>query len=308
MLPSRSQQGARIPRIGYLVIGRSGPNAQDEAFRQGLAELGYVEGGNLAIEWRFTEQAELLPNLTAELVRLPVELIVAGGGAVNAAKDATRTIPIVMPVSGDPVGQGLVASLARPGGNVTGLTTQSSSPLAGKRLQLLKETVAEVSRVAILWNPGNTAKVLEFQQAQAAATGLGLQLHSVEVRGPNDLDDAFNAATAWHPDAFQALNESLINAYAARITDFDLRSRLPSVFEQRELVDAGGLISYGPNVPELFRRAATYVDKILKGTRPAELPVEQPTKFDFGVNLKTAQALGLSIPQSILMQATEIIQ
>jgi len=247
-------------------------------------------------------------DLAAELVRLQVAVIVAAGGAVNTAKDATNTIPIVMPTSGDPVGQGLVTSLARPGGNITGLTTLSSSEIAGKRLQLLKEIVPEASRVAVLWNPGNAAKVLEFKQAQVAAAALGLTLQSLEVRGPNDFDSAFNAAAAGHVDALDALSEALINAHATRITDFALKSRLPSVFEQRELVEAGGLISYGPNVTDLYRRAATYVDRILKGAKPADLPVEQPTRFDFVINLKTAQALGLTIPQSILMQATEVIQ
>jgi putative ABC transport system substrate-binding protein len=306
--PPHSRRAAHVPRIGYLVFGRAGPSTWDDAFRQGLAELGYVEGGNLAIEWRFTQRAELVPGLAAELVRLPVDLIVAAGGAVNVAKDATAMIPIVMPVSGDPVGQGLVASLARPGGNITGLTTLSSSELARKRLQLLKEVAPEASRVAVLWNPGNPGKAIEFQQAQAAAAALGLTLHSLEVRGPDDFDGAFGAAAAGHADALNALSEALINDHAARIAHFALAGRLPSVFELRELADAGGLMSYGPNVHDLFRRAAAYVDRILKGANPADLPVEQPTKFDFVLNLRTAQALGRIIPQSAPQQATELIQ
>ncbi len=294
MLPSQSQQAAKIPRIGYLAFGRPGPSEADNAFRQGLAALGYVEGGNLAIEWRFTERAEQVSALAAELVGLPVDLIVAAGGAVNVAKDATSTIPIVMPVSGDPVGQGLVASLARPGGNITGLTSLSSSEIARKRLELLKEIVPEASRVAVLWNPGNPAKVLEFQQTQGAATVLGLTLLSLEVRGPDDFDRAFNAAAAGQLDALNVFTESVTGAQATRIADFALQRRLPSMFETRPYVDAGGLISYGANSSDLFRRAATYVDKILKGAKPADLPVEQPTTFDFVINLKTAQALGRS--------------
>jgi putative tryptophan/tyrosine transport system substrate-binding protein len=307
---SQTQSSARVPRIGYLGFGRSEPDARtDSAFRQGLAELGYVEGGNLAIEWRFTDRLERLPDLAAELVQLQVAVIVGTSSpAVNAAKAATTTIPIVTPSSGDPVAQGFATSLARPGGNITGLTTLSSTEIAGKRLELLKEIAPEASRVAVLWNPGNTAKVLEFQQAQTAATALGLTLHSLEVRGPDDFDRAFNAAAAGHVDAVDVLSEGLVNAQATRIAAFALKNRLPSVFEQRELVQAGGLISYGPAIHDLYRRAATYVDKILNGANPADLPIEQPTTFDFVVNLKTAQALGLVIPPSVLQQATELIQ
>jgi putative tryptophan/tyrosine transport system substrate-binding protein len=308
VLPSQSQQVATMPRLGYLMFGRSGPAQGDNAFRQGLAELGYREGSNLVIEWRFTERVEGLRDLAVELVRLPVAVIVAAGPAVNAAQDATITIPIVTPSSGDPVAQGFTTSLARPSGNITGLTTLSSSEIAQKRLQLLKETVPEAAHVAILWNPGNTAKVLEFQQAQVAATALGLTLHSFEVRGPDDFDRAFHAATAGHLDALDAFSESLINAHATRIAEFARHSRLPSVFETQELVHAGGLMSYGPNIADLYRRAATYVDRILKGAKPADLPIEQPSRFDFVINLQTAQALGLTIPQHVLLQATEIIQ
>ena len=248
-----------------------------------------------------------MSGLAAELVRLPVELIVASGGSVNVVKHVTDTVPIVMPVSGDPVRQGLVASLARPGGNITGLTTQSSSEIARKRLELLKEIAPGAVRVAVLWNPGNIAKEFEFQQLQAAAAGLGFALHSVEVRGPGDFDGAFAAAAAGRPDALAALQEGLIVAHQARITDFALKGRLPSVFESREQVEAGGLLSYGPNVPQMFQRAAAYVDKILKGAQPADLPVEQPTTFDCAINLTTAQALGLTIPPSVLQQATATI-
>jgi putative tryptophan/tyrosine transport system substrate-binding protein len=306
MLPSQSQQAANIPRIGYLAFGRSGPDEQDEAFRQGLGELGYREGGNLAIEWRFTDQAGLLPDLAAELVRLPVNLIVAAGGAVNTAKDATTTIPIVAPVTGDPVRQGLVSSLARPGGNITGLSTLSSE-IAGKRLQLLKEIAPQASQVAVLWNPGNPAKGLEFQETQVAARSLGLTLQSFEVRGPHDFTSAFDAAASRHVDALVTLTESLTLTHAAEIAGFALNSRLPSMSELRPFVAAGGLVSYGPNVPDVYRRAAAYVDKILKGAKPADLPVEQPMRFDFVVNMNTAQALGISFPPEILLQITEVI-
>jgi len=213
-------------------------------------------------------------DLAAALVRLQVAVIVAAGGAVNTAKDATNTIPIVMPTSGDPVGQGLVTSLARPGGNITGLTTLSSSEIAGKRLQLLKEIVPEASRVAVLWNPGNAAKVLEFKQAQVAAAALGLTLQSLEVRGPNDFDSAFNAAAAGHVDGLVAFSDLFLLPLAKPIAEFALKRRLPSIFADRPYVEAGGMMAYGPNTIDLFRRAASYVDKILKGAKPADLPVE----------------------------------
>jgi putative ABC transport system substrate-binding protein len=310
VLPSQVQQPAVVPRIGYLTSEQSAASDPlGTAFRQGLAELGYIEGGNLAVEWRYAERNDLLPDLAAELAGLRVAVIVAAGSsAVNAAKDATGAVPIVMPVSGDPVGQGFVASLARPGGNITGLTTQSSTPLARKRLQLLKEIAPEASRVAVLWNPGNSAKVIEFKETEAAAPGLGLTLHSLEVRGPNDFGNAFDAAISGRAEALATLAELLTLNHATLIADFARTSRLPSVFELRGYVVAGGLLAYGPDVSDMYRRAAGYVDKILKGAKPADLPVEQPTRFDFVVNLRTAQALGLTVPQSVLLQATEVIQ
>jgi putative ABC transport system substrate-binding protein len=308
-LPPQSQQTAHIPRIGYLASGRSAPGFGEAAFRQGLAELGYVEGENLAIEWRFTAQAERLPDLAAELVRLgPDVLVAATSPAVSVAQHLTQEIPIVMPTSGDPVRQGFVTSLARPGGNITGLSTMSSSETAGKRLQLLKEIVPEAARVAVLWNPGSSAKVVEFQEVQAAAPALGVTLHSLEVRAPEEFDSAFNAAAVGHFDALDTLTEALIIAHATRVAEFALKSRLPSVFEERALVEAGGLVSYGPSVRDLYHRAAYYVDRILKGAKPADLPVEQPIRFDFVINLQTAQALGLTIPPHVLLQATEVIQ
>ena len=308
-LPFQGQQPAGIPRIGYLGFGRSGPDASDAAFRESLAERGYVEGSNLAIEWRFTERDEQLPELAAELVSLEVAVIVgATSQAATAARAATATIPIVTPSSGDPVAQGYAASLARPGGNVTGLTTLSSTEIARKRLGLLKEIAPAAARVAVLWNPANTAKVLELQQAQAAAAILGLTLLSFEVRSPDDFARAFEAMAAAQVDALDTLSEGVTNARPAQIADFAITRRVPSVFDRREFADAGGLMAYGPNRADLYRRAATFVDKILKGAKPAELPFELPTTFDFVINIKTARELGLTIPQSVLQQATELIQ
>jgi putative ABC transport system substrate-binding protein len=310
VLSSPVRQPAGVPRIGYLTSDRSASSDPfSDAFRQGLRELGYVEGENLTIEWRFAERVDLLPDLAAELVRLPVAVIVAAGAqAITAARDATDTIPIVMPVIGDPVRQGFVASLARPGDNITGLSSQSASELAAKRLQLLKETVPETTRVAVLWNSGNSAKVVEFTETERAAKALGVALQSVEVRGPHELDRAFGAAVSGQAEALSTFTDPLTLAHATRIADFARLSRLPSVFEVRPFVTAGGLIAYGPDTTDMYRRAATYTDRILKGANPADLPVEQPTRFDFVINLKTAQALGLTITQSVLQQATELIQ
>ena len=305
---SQNQAAATIPRIGYFIAGRSGPSTQDTAFRQGLAELGYAEGENLVIEWRLTERAEQLPGLAAELVSLRVAAIVATGAAVDAAKAATDTIPIVMPVSGDPVAQGLVTSLARPDGNITGLTTQSASPLAGKRLQLLKEIAPNIARVAVVWNAGLPSKLLEYKETEVAAGPLGFSLHSLAVRRQDDLDGAFNDAMSAHVEALNTFTDPLTTSLAVQIVDLARTNRLPSVFEVRSFVTAGGLISYGPDTTDMYRRAATYVDKILKGAKPGDLPIEQPTTFDFAINLKTAQELGLTIPQSILQQATDLIQ
>jgi putative ABC transport system substrate-binding protein len=294
-----------MPRIGYLAVGTYEP--AEAAFRQGLGDLGYVERGNLIIEWRFAERSDDVPALAAELARLPVELIVTQGGTVNAARDVSATIPIVVATSGDPVAQGLASSLAHPGGNITGLTTLAPT-LGRKRLELLKETAPEATHVGVLWNPGNAIKVLEFKQVQAAANALRLTLESLEVRGPEDFDNAFDAAVSRRFDGLDVLSEGLISLHIARILDFALGNRLPSVFEQREFVASGGLISYGPNTPDLWRRAAAYVDKILKGANPADLPIEQPTTFDFAVNLKTAQALGITVSPTVLAQATEVLQ
>ena len=240
--------------------------------------------------------------------RLGVDLIVASGSpAVEAAKDATSTIPIVMPVSGDPVGQGFVAGLAGPGGNVTGLTTMSSSELSRKRLQLLREIAPAASRVAVLWNPTNSAKVLDFRETETAAGALGMRIESLTVRGPGDFDGALGTPGGrW--DGLIALVDLLTLTHRARIVEFAARGGLPAIYELREFAELSGLLVYGPSLDAMYRRAAAYADKILKGTKPADLPIELPTTFDFVINLKTAQALGLTIPQSVLVQATEIIQ
>ncbi len=309
-LSSAAQQRGKVPRIGFL--GGASPSAAAhlvDALRQGLRDLGYVEGQNIAIEYRFAEgKAERLPDLAAELVRLKVDVIVAPNppGAL-AAKNATTTIPIVMAIAGDPVGLGLVASLARPGGNVTGLSNVSVE-LAPKQLQLLKQAVPKVSRVAVLWNPGNKANALSFRELEVAARSLGVQLQPLEAQSPDDFDSAFAAMTRERAGALVVFPDALVLLHQRRIVDLAAKRRLPAMYALREAVDAGGLMSYSPSFTDLFRRAATYVDKILKGAKPADLPVEQPTKFEFVINLKTAKALGLTIPQSVLIRADQVIQ
>ena len=299
-------------RIGYL--GTSPPSTPDslrnvEAFRQGLGELGWVEGKNIVIEWRYSAgRGERFPDLAAELVRLKVNLIVAvAAPATHASKQATTTIPIVGIALSDPVGQGLVASLARPGGNVTGLATLFPE-LAAKRLKLLKETLPGVSRVAVLWNAANPGNVLQIGETKVAAQTLGLRLQSVEVRGPEDFQGAFAAMTRGRPEALVSLADPLIFTYQTQIVDFAAKSRLPAMHPFRESVEAGGLMAYSVNIPDMFRRAATYVDKILRGAKPGDLPIEQPTKFEFVINIKTAQALGLTIPQSLLLRADQVVE
>jgi putative ABC transport system substrate-binding protein len=304
----RLRQETKVPRLGYLALGGRGPGR--EAFLQGLRELGYVEGQTVHVEWRSAEgRAERVPELASELVQLGVNLIVTGGDQqTRAARAATGTIPIVMAVSGDPVGAGHVDSLARPGGNVTGLTILSPE-LSPKRLGLLKELVPNLSRVAVLWNAADQVKSLDFKETQATAGFLGIQVQSLEVRTADDLERAFEDAGRLRPQGLITLADPLLNNHAARIVDFAAQRQLPAMYETREwYLDAGGLMAYGPSLGDLFRRAATYVDRILKGAKPADLPVERPTKFDFVINLKTAQALGLIIPPSVLAQATEVIQ
>ncbi len=305
------QQAAKVPRIGFLAVGsREGRTFMIEGFLQGLREHGYVEGQNIIIEYRFSEDRnDRLPELTAELVDLKVKLILASGTPASfAAKQATSTIPIVMGgIAADPVETGLIISLARPGGNVTGMSMMTSQ-LGGKRLELLKEIVPGFARVAVFWNPPNPAYGPILKELEAEAPMLGLKLQRLEVRVPGDFEGAFEAATRQRAGALIAPGDPLVANRPKVVADLALKYRLPMMFDLKEFVEAGGLLSLGPDLVDSYRRAATHVDKILKGANPADLPMEQPTKFDLFVNLKTAQALGLTIPQSVLAQATQVIQ
>jgi len=305
------QQAAKVPRIGFLAVGpREGRAFMIDGFLQGLREHGYVEGQNILIEYRFSgDRDDRLPELAAELVALQVDLIVASGTPASvAAKQATSTIPIVNGyLAANPVETGLVARMARPGGNFTGMTGLSSQ-LSGKRLELLNKTVPGLARVAVFWNPPNPTYGPILKELEAAAPTLGLEVQRVEVRVPEDFEAAFEAATREQAGALIAPGDPLTANRPKVVADLALKYRLPAMMELKEFVDAGGLMSYGPNIPDSYRRSATQVDKILKGAKPADLPMEQPTKFDFAVNLKTAQALGLTMPQSVLLQATEVIQ
>ena len=307
-LDADAQPAGKSPRIGVLRPG-SPPDPLVDAFRQGLRELGYAEERNITIEYRWAEGRDArLPDLAADLVRLQVDVIVAAGQApALAAKHATATIPIVMPVSADPVGLGLVASLGRPGGNVTGLTGLGDE-LVGKRMQLLKETFPRVSRAALLWDawPGSAEMV---RASETAARALGIHLRTLRVGRPDDLASAFAEAQQDRADALFVLPSGFFYAQRARLVELAAKHRLPTMYDQKDfVVGSGGLMSYGANFHDLFRRAAGYVDKILKGAKPADLPVEQATKYELVINLKTAKALGLTIPPAVLARADEIIQ
>ena len=310
-LLAEGQQGTRVPRVGYLSpLTASVDASRSEAFRQGLRELGYIEGRNIMVEYRFADgHLDRLPALAGELVGLNVDVIIAAGGGLigRAAKGATGTIPIVMTNVEDPIASGLVVSLARPGRNVTGLSALIPE-LSAKRLEIVKEMVSTLSRVAVLWNSAYPEKATEFRQTQAAGKALGIRIQSLEAQSANEIDNALDAATRARVGALLILPDPLTNTYQARIVKLAAKRRLPTMFTQRPPVGAGGLMSYGASYADLFRRAATYVDKILKGAKPADLPVEQPTKFELVINLKTAKALGLTIPQSLLLRADEIIQ
>jgi len=309
-IAAEAQVPAKVPRIGFLASYSPTNNAHFlEAFRQGLRELGYVDGQNIAIEYRFAEgRPERLPALAAELVRLKVDVIVTGGPpAPEATKQATSTIPIVFAVTGDPVAEGLVASIARPGGNITGLASIASETV-GKQLELLKEVVPKVSRVAVLQNPSNHGHPFVLRQAEGAARALGVQLHIVQARTPPEIEAAFAAMRSQRAGGVLILRDQLFLTQRTQIAALAAKSRLPAVYGNREYAEAGGLMAYGASTPHMYRRAATYVDKILKGAKPADLPVEQPMRFELVINLKTAKALGLTIPQSILIRADEVIQ
>jgi len=307
---SAEAQQPKVARVGILFGASPSANAgRIEAFRQGLQALGYIEGKNIVIEERYAEgKLDRLPALAAELLRLNVDLIVTVGPAVTRrVKEATNTIPIVMAFDSDPVGSGFVASLARPGGNITGLSSLSPE-LSGKRLELLKETVPKLSRVAVLGNPGNTATALNFKETEVVARALGLRILSLEVGGPNDLDSAFATMTKGRADALLPLGDSVVIFHCDRIIQFATKNRVPGTYPNTEWADAGGLMSYGPDILDSFRRVATYVDKILKGTKAADLPVEQPMKFELVINLRTAKQIGLTIPPNVLARADKVIR
>ena len=308
---TEAQQAGKIPRIGFLGLN-STPEAQHllEALRQGLRERGWVEGQNIAIEYRFAEgRAERLPTLAAELVNLPVDLIVvAATQSIEAAKNATRTIPIVMAFSGNPVSEGFVAGLARPGGNLTGLTGDAGPEIAGKQLELLTQIVPQVLRVTVLLNPANRSHGPLLREVQAAAHSLRVQVQVLQAGYPEQLDGAFAAMTMDRASAVLLLSDAMFFGQRGRIADLAAKSRLPAMYARREYVDAGGLMAYGASPRDNFHRTATYVDKILKGAEPADLPIEQPKKFELVINLKTAKALGLTIPPSVLLRADQVIE
>ena len=309
---AEAQQAAKIARIGYLSHNRAANPHTHEAFRQGLRDLGYVEGRNVVIEYRDAEgKFERLSALAAELAALKVDVIVAPATAgALAAKHATRTLPIVFAVAADPVTSGLVTSLARPGGNVTGLSILAPE-LVGKNLELLTQGVPGVSRVAVLRQPGVLGERTEkdmLKEAEVAARALGVRPQFIEARGPDDFDRAFSEMIRVHAGALTVLPSTMFGSERRRLVDLAAKNRLPAMYSWREFVDAGGLMSYGPNVADNYRRAAAYVDKILKGAKPADLPVEQPTKFELVINRKTAKTLGLTIPPSLLQRADEIAQ
>jgi ABC-type uncharacterized transport system substrate-binding protein len=305
-LAAEAQPTKKRPHIGYLAL-RSAPADQDAAFQQGLRELGWVEGQTIAIDYRWAAgRVERLPALAEELVRLEVDVIVASATpVVKAAKHATSTIPIVMPAVADAVDAGLVQNLARPGENVTGLSFLDTE-LSAKRLELLKEALPQISRVAILRHVTSTTAAL--RAVESAGRALGVQLQQHEVRGPEDFDQAFHAMSEERAEALNVLASPILNAHRKRLIELAAQHQLPAVYQWREFAEEGGLMSYGASLPDMYRRAATYVDKILKGAKPAELPVEQPTKFELVINLKTAQVLGLTIPPLLLFQADEVIR
>ena len=310
-LSADAQQSAKIYRIGYLSSGSSSVgNANTETFRQGMRELGWTEGKNIVIDFGFADgRLDRLPDLAAGLVQHKVDIIVASPAtAAVAARNATMTIPIVMVSVGDPVELRLVASLARPGGNVTGLAYSVGPELFGKQLQLLKEIAPKVRRVAILSNPANPSHPFAVEQAKLAARSLGVELLLLEARSPDEFEGAFAAMAKERVGALLVVPDSVFNLNQTRIIDLAARGRLPSAFGFRGNVEAGGLVYFGPNLPDQYRRAATFVDKIFKGAKPADLPVEQPTKFELVINLKTARALGLTIPQSVILRADQVIE
>jgi len=306
--PAKAQQSTKVRRIGYLSIGSSS-SPPIEPFRQGLRELKYIEGKNIIIEYRWANgNAERLPHLAAELVGLKVDLIVAGDSdAISPAAQATSSIPIIMTVSGDPVAAGYIASLARPGGNITGLSNLAPD-LAGKRLELLKEVAPRVSSVAILGDSSGASYSAQIKELEIASRGLGMQLQQVSLRESRDLENALLTIIRNRAAGLFVIPSSLTNSSRKRIVTFAAENRLPGIYPLSGYVEDGGLMAYGPNIPEMRRRAAIYVDKVLKGGKPSEIPVEQPKKFELVINLKTAKRLGLTIPQSVLYRADKVIK
>ena len=307
---AEAQQPAKIPRIGYLTgASLSAISERIDAFRQGLRGFGYVEGKNIIIEWRQAEgKLDRLPALAAELVRLKVDVIVTGGPtATRPVKEATATIPIVMATDPDPVGSGFVASLARPGGNVTGLATLAPE-ISGKQVELLKEIDSRLSRVAVLGTSTQPGTAQRLRETERAAGAFGVKHQFLDILGPEDIETAFRAASKGRADTLLLLASPVLTSQRTQIVDLAVKSRLPAIYNAPEFVEAGGLMSYGVNLTDLFRRAATYVDKILKGAKPADLPVEQPTKFELIINLKAAKQIGLTIPPNVLVRADKVIR
>jgi len=307
-LAAEAQQAGKAYRIGYLSIG-SGLSPRTEALRQGLRELGYIERKNVTIEYRFAQNnVDRLRGLATELVRLQVDVIVTGGPtATRAAQEATRILPVVMAWGGDPVAAKFVATLARPAGNITGLTSMATE-LGSKRLAFLKEAVPRMSRVAVLWNPTHSEASASFRETELATRARGLHLESIEVGSAGDLEGAFRRAVTHHADALTVLLDPVTLFHEVQVAELAARSRIPAIFYEKRFATAGGLMAYGPQDDDLHRRAATYVDKILKGAKPGDLPIEQPTKFELVINLKTAKALGLTIPPSLLQRADQVIE
>src|SRR6266513_473186 len=307
---AEAQQTKKVPRIGFLsATSPSSISARLEAFRQGLSELGYVEGKNVVIEYRYAEgKLDRLSELAAEVVRLKVDVIVTvSPPATRVVKEATVTIPIVMAFDDDPVGSGLVVSHARPGGNITGLSTLYPE-ISGKQLELLKEIVPRLSRLAVFGNSTHPGNAQALKETELAAGALAVQPQYVDVRDPKDIETAFRAASKGRADAVLVLENAVLTSHRKQLVELAVKSRLPAIYPQTEYMEAGGLIYYGTNTPDLFRRAATYVDKILKGAKPADLPVEQPTKFEFIINLKAAKQIGLTISPNVLARADKVIK
>ncbi len=307
---AEAQQPKKVPRIGFLAANSASTNpARRDAFRQGLRALGYVEGKNIVIEYRYAEgKPEHLPALAAELVQLNVDIIVtAGAASPRPAKEATRTIPIVMAADSDPIGTGFVVSLARPGGNITGLSVLAPE-ISGKRLELLKETVPKLSRVAVLGQSTTPGTTQALKETELAAAALKVQLQFLEVRDPKDIENAFRTASKSRAEGVVLLSNPLFTSQGKKVAEFAVKNRLAAISQISEFVEDGGLMSYGVSITDLYRRAATYIDKILKGRTPADLPVEQPMKFEFIINLKAAKQIGLTIPPNVLVRADKVIR